>query len=187
MDQGLVRRAKDGDPEAFRALAIASHPRLFSAAFGILRDRGLAEDATQRALVNVWRHLRGLRDASRFEGWSYRILLHACYSEARRRPAWLSDDDLPPGREPVAADEFRRIDDRDELERAFQRLSLDHRVVVVLHHLADLPLDSVAEILDVRVGTVKSRLHRAMAELRAAIEADARQTSAMPLERGAAR
>jgi RNA polymerase sigma-70 factor (ECF subfamily) len=187
MDQGLVLKAKDGDPEAFRALAIASHPRLFKAAFGILRDRALAEDATQRALVNVWRHFRGLRDPGSFEGWSYRILLHACYSEARRRPAWVPEADLPPGREPVAADEYGRIDDRDELERAFRRLSLDHRAVVVLHHLADLPLESVAEVLEVKVGTVKSRLHRAMAELRAAIEADARSASAVPLERGATR
>ncbi len=187
MDRRLVLRAKDGDPEAFRALAIASHPRLFEAAFGILRDRGLAEDATQQALVDVWRHLRGLRDPDRFEGWTYRIVVHACYAEARRRPGWLPGDDLPPGREPVATDELGQVDDRDELERAFRRLSLDHRSVVVLHHLADLPLESVAEILGVRVGTVKSRLHRAMDELRAAIEADSRAAGSMPMKREAVR
>ena len=73
MDRRLVLKARDGDPEAFMTLAIACHPRLFSTAFGILRDRGLAEDATQRALVDVWRHLRGLRDPCRFDGWSYRM------------------------------------------------------------------------------------------------------------------
>ena len=187
MDRRLVLKARDGDPEAFRALAVASHPRLFSTAFGVLRDRGLAEDATQRALVDVWRHFRGLRDPDRFDAWSYRILLHACYAEARRRPDWVPDGELPNGAQPVAADEFGRIDDRDELERAFQRLSLDHRAVVVLHHLADLPLDSVAEILDVKVGTVKSRLHRALEELRAAIEADHRWTSSVAMKRGAVR
>ena len=64
--------------------------------------------------------------------------------------------------------------DRDQLERGFRRLSIDHRAVVVLHHYLDLPLDEVAETLGVPVGTVRSRLHHAMRGLRAALEADAR-------------
>ena len=182
MDEGLVLRAQDGDPDAFRALAIAQHPRLFAAAYGILRDGDLAQDATQRALVNVWRHLRSLRHPDRFEGWSYRILVNACYAEARGVPSPLVDDEVA-ARKPAASDEYQRIDDRDQLERAFRRLSLEHRAVVVLHHLADMPLEAVAEALGLKVGTVKSRLHRAMGELRAAIEADARPTPALPLGR----
>jgi len=183
MDHKLVVRARGGDPGAFRTLAIESHARLFGAAFGILRDRDMAQDATQHALVNVSRHLQGLRDPGHFEGWSYRILVHACYAEANDRPGSISDVSLPPGREPVAADEFGRVDDRDQPERAFRRLSLDHRAVVVLHHLADLPLETVAQVLDVKVGTVKSRLHRAMGELRAAIEADTRPATTIALGR----
>ncbi len=181
MDEELVTRARDGDPGAFRALAVESHPRLFAAAYGILRDRDLAQDAAQQSLVNIWRHFHGLRDPRRFEGWSYRILVHACYAEGRRLP--LTQEEARPSCEPRAADELRRVDDRDQLERAFARLSLDHRSVVVLHHLADLPLETVAEALDLKVGTVKSRLHRAMAELRAAIEADARSASSPSLQR----
>jgi len=187
MDEELVVRAKGGDPEAFRTLAIASHPRLFSVAFGILRDRSLAEDATQQALIDVWRHLRGLRDPGRFEGWSYRILVHSCQAEARRRPSWLPDDVVPRERAPVTIAGFGRVDDRDQLERAFRRLSFEHRAVVVLHHLAELPLEEVARALGLKVGTVKSRLHRAMEELRAAIEADARPADPMSLERGTVR
>jgi RNA polymerase sigma-70 factor (ECF subfamily) len=182
MDEQLVRRAQDGDPGAFRTLAIEQHPRLFAAAFGVLRDRDLAQDATQLTLVNVWRHFRSLRDPGRFEGWSYRILIHACYAEARRMPPLVADDG-PAMREPVATDDFRRIDDRDQLERAFQRLSLEHRAVIVLHHLVDMPLEDVAEALELKIGTVKSRLHRAMGELRAAIEADARTVPTLPLGR----
>ena len=63
---------------------------------------------------------------------------------------------------------------RDQLERGFRRLSIDHRAVVVLHHYVDLPLDQVAEILGVPIGTVRSRLFHAMRGLRAALEADAR-------------
>jgi RNA polymerase sigma-70 factor (ECF subfamily) len=180
-------RAKDGDPGAFRALAVEQHPRLFAAAFGILRDRELAQDATQQALINVWRYLRGLHDPGRFEGWSYRILVHACFAEARRLPTRLADTDAQAVSEPVARDEYARVDDRDQLERAFRRLSIDHRAVVVLHHLADLPVETVAEALDVKVGTVKSRLHRAMDELRAAIEADARTPARVALGREGAR
>lgn len=184
MDEQLVRKAQAGDPGAFRTLAVEQHPRLFAAAFGVLRDRDLALDATQRALVDVWRHFRSLRDPSRFEGWSYRILIHACYAEARRIPPLIADDG-PAMREPEATDEFQRIDDRDQLERAFRRLSLEHRAVVVLHHLVDMPLEDVAVALELKVGTVKSRLHRAMGELRAAIEADARTAPALSLGREA--
>jgi RNA polymerase sigma-70 factor (ECF subfamily) len=66
--------------------------------------------------------------------------------------------------------------DRDQLERGFRRLSLEHRAVVVLHHYLDLTLDEVAESLGVPVGTVRSRLHHAMRGLRAALDADARST-----------
>lgn len=187
MDQELVARAKGGDPGAFRTLAIESHPRLFGAAFGILRDQALAQDATQQALVDIWRHIGGLRDAKRFNGWSYRILVHACYAEARHRPQWQSDADLLPDQEPRALGGYGRVDDRDQLERAFRRLSLEHRAVVVLHYLAGLTLGDVAETLDLSVGTVKSRLHRAMAELRASLEADARVPAAVPLGREVSR
>jgi RNA polymerase sigma-70 factor (ECF subfamily) len=67
--------------------------------------------------------------------------------------------------------------DRDQLERGFRRLSIDHRTVVVLHHYLDLPLDGIADVLGVPIGTVRSRLHHAMRGLRAALEADARPTA----------
>ncbi len=63
---------------------------------------------------------------------------------------------------------------RDQLERAIHRLSVDHRTVLVLHHYADIPIDRVAEILEIPVGTVSSRLHHAMRAMRAALDADER-------------
>jgi RNA polymerase sigma-70 factor (ECF subfamily) len=77
----------------------------------------------------------------------------------------------------MAADALSTIIDRDQLERGFRRLSIDHRMVVVLHHYLDLPLDRVAEALDIPVGTAASRLHYAMRGLRAALDADARSTT----------
>ena len=78
---------------------------------------------------------------------------------------------------PMVGDGLGPVVDRDQLERGFRRLSIDHRAVVVLHHYLDLPLDEVAIALGVPVGTVRSRLHHAMRALRAALDADARPTA----------
>ncbi len=176
MDQNLVLRVQEGDEDAFAALAIADHARLFRVAHGILRDRSRAEDATQAALLDIWRDIRGLRDAARFEGWSYRILVHACGREARQVPDWAAESAVV--NEPVADDDLSIIEDRDQLERGFKRISLEHRTVIVLRCLLDMPMDEVAEVLGVAPGTVGSRLHRALEAMRAALASEARSTVA---------
>jgi RNA polymerase sigma-70 factor (ECF subfamily) len=76
--------------------------------------------------------------------------------------------------QPTSVDGTGSVADRDQLERGFRRLSIDHRAVVVLHHYLDMPLDQIADTLGVPIGTVRSRLHYAMRGLRAALDADAR-------------
>jgi RNA polymerase sigma-70 factor (ECF subfamily) len=174
MDTDLVVRAQNGDEWAFASLAVAVADRLHAVAHRILRDIDLAEDATQQALLNVWRDLPQLRDPARFDAWSYRLLVRACYAEARRTRRWAPSLRLLPADEPMAADGTSSVVDRDQLERGFRRLSIDHRAVVVLHHYLDLPLSEVASALGVPEGTVRSRLHYAMRGLRAALDADAR-------------
>jgi RNA polymerase sigma-70 factor, ECF subfamily len=174
MDVDLVVRAQHGDEEAFASLAVAVGGRLHAVAHRILRDIGLAEDATQQALLTIWRDLPQLRDPARFDAWSYRLLVRACYTEGRRTRVWGPNLRLLPADEPASAEDLSTVVDRDQLERGFRRLSIDHRAVVVLHHYLDLPLDQVAEILGVPIGTVRSRLFHAMRGLRAALEADAR-------------
>jgi DNA-directed RNA polymerase specialized sigma24 family protein len=100
--------------------------------------------------------------------------VRACYAEAKRMRRWTPNIHLLPANEPVAPDGLGAVVDRDQLERGFRRLSLDHRTVVVLHHYLDLPLDQVADILGIPAGTVASRIHHAMRGLRAALDADAR-------------
>jgi len=143
----------------------------------ILRDLDLAEDATQQALLTIWQDLPQLRDPGRFEAWSYRLLVHACYAEGRKERRWSPNLRLLPLDEPVTNDGLSSVADRDQLERGFRRLSLDHRTVVVLHHYLDLPLERVAEIVGIPTGTAHSRLHHAMRALRAALEADLRPAS----------
>src|SRR4051794_32571437 len=86
----LVERAQRGDREAFASLVQMTSDRMYAIAARILRDADLAEDALQGALINAWRSLPTLRDPARFEAWLRRLLVHACYAEARRRRSWTS-------------------------------------------------------------------------------------------------
>jgi RNA polymerase sigma-70 factor, ECF subfamily len=174
MDSNLVIRAQRGDKEAFAVLATEIADRFLAVARRILRDIDLAEDATQQALLATWQDLPQLRDPARFEAWSYRLLVRACYAEGRKERRWGPNLRLLPTDEPAADHDLSSVVDREQLERGFNRLSIDHRAVVVLHHYLDLPLDRVADVLGIPVGTAHSRLHHAMRGLRAALDADER-------------
>ena len=174
MDEELVLRAQGGDRDAFEQIVNVSFDRSHGVAMRLLRDSQQAEDAVQQAMVNVWRDLPRLRDPARYDAWSYKLLVRACYAEYKRAPHWMPAIEEGSPTEPRARDPYGAVFDRDQLERGFRRLSMDHRAVIVLHHYADLPLDEVGRVLGIPTGTVKSRLHRALTEMRAALEADAR-------------
>jgi RNA polymerase sigma-70 factor, ECF subfamily len=172
MDPQLVIRAQRSDEVAFALITQAVNARFKQVAYRILRDHHLAEDAMQQALVEIWRKLPTLRDPERFDGWSYRFLVHACYREGKRyRDSYR---DLPGERTLVQSDGTAMVNDRDQLERGFRRLSLDHRAVVVMHYYLDLSIEDTAAALGISVGTAKSRLNRAMAKLRIALHSEAR-------------
>jgi RNA polymerase sigma-70 factor (ECF subfamily) len=177
MDTDFVVRAQRGDKEAYAILATAMADRFLAVSRRILRDLDLAEDATQQALLSIWQDLPQLRDPARFEAWSYRLLVRACYAEGRKERRWAPNLRLLPADEPSGGDGMSSIVDRDELERGFRRLSIDHRAVVVLRHYLDLPIERVADLLGIPTGTAHSRLHYAMRGLRAALDADARPTT----------
>lgn len=175
MDRQLVTRAQTGDRAAFAELAVALGDRLHAVAYRMLRDAGLAEDATQQALLQAWTQLPKLRDPERFEAWCYRMLVNVCHAEWRKRKRALGDLTTPlPSVEPRAPDDIAPVADRDLLERGFARLPMNHRIVVVLRYYADLSVPEIARTLGLREGTVKSRLYHALRGLRAAVEADAR-------------
>ena len=174
LERALVDLAKRGDEEAFDALARQVGDRCMAIASWILRDADLAEDAVQATLVRAWRELRTLRDADRFEPWLHRILTNECYAEARRRRRWSANIRLLPPVQAIAEDSVLTIHDRDQLDRAFRRLTLEQRAVLVFHHYVSLPLPEVAARMGVPLGTAKSRLHHATAALRASLEADDR-------------
>jgi len=169
MQHDLVVRAQAGDEAAFASLADSSIDRLLAIAVNILGDAHLAEDATQQALLNMWRQLPRLRDPDRFDAWSYRLVVNACHSEVRHSRRWMPNVLRPLNVDPASADEIGVLLDRDQLEVAFRELSVDHRAVVVLHHYVGLPVADVATSLEIPEGTVRSRLYYAMKALRSVL------------------
>jgi RNA polymerase sigma-70 factor (ECF subfamily) len=177
MDTDLVVRAQRGDKDAYALVASEIADRFLAVARRILRDRDLADDATQQALLSIWRDLPQLRDPGRFESWSYRLLVNACYAEGRKERRWSPNLRVLPIEEGTPDGSLNAVVDRDQLERGFRRLTVDQRTVVVLYHYLDKPLDEIARILEIPTGTAHSRLHHAMRGMRAALDADTRPTA----------
>jgi len=172
-DPRYVTRASRGDREAFDLLAASIVDRLYAVARLILRDADLAEDVAQEALVRCWRDLPTLRDPERFDAWVHRVLMRAIYDELRvagRQRAAVSILRL----EPAVPDASDDVVVREQLDRGFRRLTLDHRSVLVLRLYLGLSLEETAAALGIPVGTAKSRLHYAIDAMRVVLEADAR-------------
>jgi RNA polymerase sigma-70 factor (ECF subfamily) len=170
--QGLLAAAVAGDAGAFDQLVGPRLARTWRLARAILGTDHEASDAVQDAWLTAWRQLPSLRDPERFDAWVDRIVVNACRMSVRRRgrvrEIRMVDDfdqaSTSPGPEQLA--------EREALEAAFGRLSVDHRTILVLHHLEERPLVAIGEVLGIPVGTAKSRLHAARAALERALEDD---------------
>ena len=176
----LVERAQRGDREAFDALASSLYDRLYAVGRRILRDGHAAEDAVQEALIRGWRDLRSLREPDRFEAWMHRLLVNACHDLSRRGrrfevevPAIGLDRSDP-------TDDFASVVTRDELDRAFLQLAVEHRAVLVLTHYVGMSAAEVADVLGIPVGTVYSRLHYGIRLMRSAMAGSSKPATALP-------
>jgi RNA polymerase sigma factor (sigma-70 family) len=181
VQRDVVERARNGDREAFATIATESIGRLFNIAQLMLRDGDRADDAVQETLVLAWRDLKGLRDLDGFDAWLHRVLIRCVYrvaaGERRRSARTVRLPEL--GSSP---DDARAVEDRDTIDRGFKRLRPDQRAVLVLHHYLGFSDDEAADALSVPTGTIKSRLSRATAALRAELEADARLGDRLAVE-----
>ena len=128
-----------------------------------------AEDAVQDALVVAWQRFDDLRDKDRFGAWFDRILVNGCRDRLRRRGIVLFIP-MDPSIDRAGADPFRDLIERDALLEGLTRLTPDERIVIVLRYWADLPLDGISDRLGWPLGSVKSRLHRALGRLRAGFD-----------------
>lgn len=171
-----VELAMRGDHDAFAALIGAATNRVYSLACLILRDTDRAEDATQEAIVRAWRELPRLRDPARFDAWLRRLVVNACYDEARqvRRRAEVS---LLSAGDRSSADPYGPLVERDRVDRAFRRLPLEQRAVLALQHHFELSNVEIAATLGLPIGTVKSRIRYGLSAMRAAMAADDRATT----------
>lgn len=173
----LIAAAQAGDRAAFDRLASSHMSRLLNTAYRILGDDEAAADATQDALLSAFRHLPAFRGGS-FSGWLHRIVTNACYDQLRwhqRRPA-SSLDAL--AAEPTCGDASGAVRSAPEdyvlwqdveaaVQRGLDRLSEEHRAAVVLSSFDELSYREIAAVLGAPVGTVKSRVSRGRAQLRA--------------------
>jgi RNA polymerase sigma-70 factor (ECF subfamily) len=179
----FVERAREGDRDAFAVLARAAASRLDAAARLILRDRELARDAVQEALIRAWRDLPGLRDPERFDAWLHRLIVNAAIDESRRRRRRVIEVKLTPIDVPASDDAIGALADRDALDRALGELAPEHRALVVLHYYLGMPLPEAAASLSISLGAAKSRLHRAIGSLRQVFGPHGAE-QATPLRRG---
>jgi RNA polymerase sigma-70 factor (ECF subfamily) len=170
----LVERASRGDRDAFATLVQSQVDRCYGLAFRILRDHHRAQDATQQALLGAWRDLPRLREPERFEAWLHRLVVHACYVEARTERRITAKVLAIRPLEAAPGDEMATVGDRELLDQAFRALSPEHRSVVVLHHHHGYPLTEIAALLGIPVGTARSRLHYAVRRLREELDAATR-------------
>ncbi len=158
----------------FVGLSDASIRRAYGLAGYLLGDSMDAEDATQETMARAWRARRSLRDPAAFDAWLDRILVNICRDRLRRRRA-VRIVDLEQGTEMEGRDPFRDFLAHDELGAALDALTPDQRVVVVLRFWRDLSLEQISERLGWPLGTVKSRLHHAMAAMRDRLERDSKR------------
>ena len=175
----LVERARDGDRHAFDRLVAARLPQTYRLAKAITGHPGDAEDVTQEAFLQAWRNLPKLRATDRFDAWFGKIVVNEARMAIRRRgrvmtvsidaidPRSGETADFVPG---VLDPSIDAISQGDALQRSIDRLTVDQRTILALHHLEERPVAEIAAVFDIPVGTAKWRLHEARAALERAME-----------------
>ena len=176
-DQALIERCRNGDVAAFEPLVQKYRDRVWRLAFNVLRDREDAWDATQEAFVRAWQALASFRGQSAFYTWLFRIVVNVASDRVRQRAARgrafgterVPEEDWERAMVDQGAapdDEARRAEERERITRALAALPEHHRTIIMLSDLEGLSYREMAEVLDIPMGTVMSRLHHARKRLR---------------------
>ena len=187
-DEELVRRYLAGDERAFSILVERHQTRVFNIALRVLGDPDDARDAAQDAFLSMLRKLSQFRGDSAFTTWLHRVTVNSCYDilRKRRRQPMLrlvgDEDDPIPETGPPVADHADATVASIDVARALQLIPEEYRVTLVLADIQDIPYEEIARVLDVPMGTVKSRVHRGRIALARAMGMDepGREPSAAP-------
>jgi RNA polymerase sigma-70 factor (ECF subfamily) len=158
-DAELVARASGGDDRAFAELVRRHERRIYNLAYRMLGREEDARDATQDTFLSCYRRLSSFRGDAAFTTWLHRIAVNASYDILRRRKGTtLALEELP--EPPPEPDHGDRTATAVDVQRALLQISVEYRAVLVLCDIQGRAYDDVAEILDIPLGTVKSRVHR---------------------------
>ena len=178
MNELLVRRAINGDRAALDTLLREQYPRILTACRRLLGRHADADDAAQNALVSIVRNIGSFDQRSSFSTWVWRIATNAALDEIRRRGRRdvPSSDRHDFDRPDQSAAAVSSLDDRQIVEAALLRLPLEFRTAVVLRDLVDLDYDEIADVLDIPIGTVRSRISRGRSQLADLLRESSSQT-----------
>jgi RNA polymerase sigma-70 factor (ECF subfamily) len=170
-DERLVRRFREGSADAFEALVERHGGRVFNLCLRILGDADEAADASQDTFLTALQKLHTFRGESAFTTWLHRVTVNTCYDSLRRkrrRPMLQvvrdEDDERPETSLPVA-DHSEQVALSVDVAKALMEVSEEFRVALVMADVQDLPYEEIGRILDIPVGTVKSRVFRGRAAL----------------------
>jgi RNA polymerase sigma-70 factor (ECF subfamily) len=171
----LIRRCQAKDKDAFRLLVEYYRKIMFGTAYLMTKDRGLAEDALQEALIQIWKHLPSLRRGESLKPWLVRIVVNEVNRERRKKqvptvplefaPEIVDDCD-------DAATAMIRSENHQNLRRALEQLPLEIKETVILRYFSDLTVPEVAKVMGKPEGTIKSRLSRALSRLNEILSKD---------------
>jgi RNA polymerase sigma-70 factor, ECF subfamily len=181
-DHQLIAECLRGDPLAFGVLVRHYQDRLFNTVYRMVGNAEDAQDVVQEAFLNAYQSLEGFKGDSLFFTWLYRIAVNTAISFKRKQRVSLS---LNPGRngepgiDPADVSQASRpghsleqAEQEHRIQQALNRLSTEHRAVLIMKDMEGQKYEAMAEILQVPIGTIRSRLHRARLELRELLEQD---------------
>lgn len=168
-EQQLIQQVKQGDNEAFNQLLQPYIQRAYQTSYLILDDKGLAEDAVQESLIQTYKSIhRFNEEVASFKTWFHQVLIHTTLKQKRKKrlsllqpETWFRiKDGKTPEHNCLIKEESQMILD------AVQQLSIKHQIVIILFYYQDLSILEISEILDVKEGTIKSRLYKAKEKLK---------------------
>ena len=171
-EEELIRSSQEGDWDAFELLLERYRTVLVRTAYLVTRDRESVHDIMQEALIQIWRDLPSYRPFGSFKAWTMKILLNKARKHYRRRRvetvALEAAADLP-GDDQAPEEAAEREEEAQAMRTGLERLSANHREVLVLRYYSELTVPEIAKTLSLREGTVKSRLSRALDRLQQAL------------------
>jgi len=178
-DQQLIDQTLAGNTDAFGGLVGRYQDRLFNSIVHLMRNESDAQDVVQDAFVLALTKLDSFKGNSQFYTWLFRIARNSAISQLRKKRPKVSLDSPPiggradevmplelPGKVAAPSDEMERQERAQGLMDALGRLSPEHREILVLREMDGLDYEAIGEMLELAVGTVRSRLHRARSQLR---------------------